>query len=1607
MRGTAAALLLLGVSLLFVVAASDVSSDATTSEGLSHMTAAERKVLGYINVRGPRKDWLKKVHRIHVVGRWGKKKAAAAAPVAAAARNVTKPQSVFRFERFPFRKFLSPLQHLAKRLEKQQNRGMKRYLRLRKLLLRRGLLKPEDVPEVSSGSRRRAANKRRKAAAKPIVVKSPRELALENQLAALKQRVAEREQEVRLRSITTCKKGDVYFCFRGRCACTPSQNAKCAGYGRILRCRQATEVGSVCRCAKQLSSGAARRAQAKVAARRARDFVKTCNISSAACRRARYIRRHSSLREWSRRRRYLNKMYGKTYRRYVELLARYFKKKYQIMMNEYQSKFKSNVALKKQLDELLAKHKAAMLHHAKLHASAFKRYSTLMAAYRKLDDKYNKLVDKYKADLTDALDNLKQQREALAAEQAETDKLTEENSKLDAKIKYLDSEIARIQALQAKSIADHKALLGRHQALRAEYAIHRKVTAEALKSHQANIRALGEKIAEAKERVDRARVRLVRAQSSAKAAARKAARAYKALKAKFDMLQKQTNEAAAHDQAALNTLRATETLLKSQIGSLKKAAVHAKATAVKATADRRQRLTDLIAKAKRDKKRFARKVTRLQKRIRKSRASIVRLTKRAKAAAVRFTAISKKNSGTLRVFAKLTKRHRRLQTAYRKQTQALRARVHRLTRDLTAARSKHRDAAAREKKWTRLARDNGAKEKAMQAIYDDMAAKYNKTSSLEQSQQQLITKLRNEITEIKSGKAPSARSGRKGGKNQDPFDLNRSNITTASCSEDAQFKEARLKNKQLLVHRYDHYEFYKVRVNGQMTNENIAKTCTGLGLQTPCDHPAYAGSDQDCTIVVKRALHFSYNPHHDFPRWLISGTYWYTSNGELTLYNTGTTHRWSTENDVNGEIMCVLPTRCKQAKFTWKGYRFYRVRVPGQVTNKKIAAACASEGLETPCDHPAYQNSRCVNVQKTATHLSYSPHHGDLPHKLIDRAYFYAGNNQFPLQNWRGTHRWAVPGDRDGITFCIAPAVPVDPRKAVAKWHGYAWYRVRIPGQVTNAKIMQACNQYGYQTPCDHPAYATLQNKCVTVMKRPLHLSYSPHHDFPRSVIDNMYFFAGSAGKFPLQNWQGTHRWAGVGDRHGDTLCIKRLRRPNSKKAVTTFRGFELFKVRVPGQMTNKAIKKACDKAGLLTVLDNEAYDADVASNVVTVLPFGRHMSYAPHHDLPARIINRVYFYAGVNNKFPLQSWRGTHRWAAAGDRNAVTMCAKRVDTSNKESPVAKWRGYNWFAVRVEGEMTNSNIMSACQNANMTTPCDHVAYASDDQCIVVMKEGGHLSYSPHNNFPRTIINGKYFFTGLTNRFALQNVDGTHRWARKSDINGETLCVRRLPPTRTGYLFARNGFRFYRERVNGAMTPSNVRKTCDAKNLFTVCDNPAYADGHCVAVVKRGLHLSYTPHSALDRADFSGAYFYAGRQNRLLQNWRNTHRWSGPGEVDGDTICVTPVEVDPKTVVATWRGYNWHKVLVEGPMTNTNIRKACLSRGYRCVMDHAAYNDGKCVVVNGAAHMSYNPHNDFPRDVIDRTYWYTGQGRQPLQNWRNTHRWANPAGDMWETALCIE
>lgn len=115
--------------------------------------------------------------------------------------------------------------------------------------------------------------------------------------------------------------------------------------------------------------------------------------------------------------------------------------------------------------------------------------------------------------------------------------------------------------------------------------------------------------------------------------------------------------------------------------------------------------------------------------------------------------------------------------------------------------------------------------------------------------------------------------------------------------------------------------------------------------------------------------------------------------------------------------------------------------------------------------------------------------------------------------------------------------------------------------------------------------------------------------------------------------------------------------------------------------------------------------------------------------------------------------------------------------------------------------------------------------------------------------------------------------GTHRWAAASDHDVDTLCVKRVPiGDDAGHKFNVNGFKVYKFRVHGRMTAHNIRKTCAKKDMMTPyvflllcvgraraglgfwflkrrmfrCDHPHYADGHCIALFKSAIHISYNP-----------------------------------------------------------------------------------------------------------------------------------------------------------------
>jgi len=408
----------------------------------------------------------------------------------------------------------------------------------------------------------------------------------------------------------------------------------------------------------------------------------------------------------------------------------------------------------------------------------------------------------------------------------------------------------------------------------------------------------------------------------------------------------------------------------------------------------------------------------------------------------------------------------------------------------------------------------------------------------------------------------------------------------------------------------------------------------------------------------------------------------------------------------------------------------------------------------------------------------------------------------------------------------------------------------------------------------------------------------------------------------------------------------------------------------------------------------------------------GIHLSYPPHKALPKDIEKDMFSYCGrANGGKALYTFHNTHRWSRNGDQDVYAFCVKPVKVNPKKKLVT-WRHYDWYKVRVNGEMNGNNILKACRKYGYKTPCDHKAY-KDANCVVVNWHG-HMSHNSHQNFPRKVIDRVFFYAANANRGkTLMNYRNTHRWSNKGDINGVTMCVKREKVTGAApkKVATKNDWEFYKTFVPGHMTSTNIYNACKKASMLPACNHPSYADGKCVAVFKRGYHLSYPPHRLLPRAIEENIYTYCGRANsgRSLYAYRNTHRWSNNGDQDGYTFCVKHTKVDPKTSVATWKGYKWYKVQVQGTVNSSSIKAACDKYGYKTPCDHKNYYDGKCTKIAGFnGHLSYSRHHDFPRSVIDRSFFYCGRanGYRALQNYRYTHRWSN-RGDVDGVTLCMK
>ena len=240
-------------------------------------------------------------------------------------------------------------------------------------------------------------------------------------------------------------------------------------------------------------------------------------------------------------------------------------------------------------------------------------------------------------------------------------------------------------------------------------------------------------------------------------------------------------------------------------------------------------------------------------------------------------------------------------------------------------------------------------------------------------------------------------------------------------------------------------------------------------------------------------------PSHSFT--LANNKFFYcgAANGDKSLHNTGTTHRWSDGNDKVGTTLCVQLNEKSQEETKWNGWTFVPTNIQGQRTSANILEACNAARLETPCDNPSYSDGKCVTT--FANHLSVTPQHADFT--LTDNKYFYAGvqSNGFSLGSTVASHRWATADNQNGQTLCVTGN---EKAQNPQNWNGWWWIPTEVKGYPNSANILAACTALGYQTPCDHPSYN--DGKC-TVGFSGGHMSYIGHNNFV--LANNKFFYCG------------------------------------------------------------------------------------------------------------------------------------------------------------------------------------------------------------------------------------------------------------------------------------------------------------------------------------------------------------------------------------------------------------------------------------------------------------------------------------------------------------------
>jgi len=467
--------------------------------------------------------------------------------------------------------------------------------------------------------------------------------------------------------------------------------------------------------------------------------------------------------------------------------------------------------------------------------------------------------------------------------------------------------------------------------------------------------------------------------------------------------------------------------------------------------------------------------------------------------------------------------------------------------------------------------------------------------------------------------------------------------------------------------KYKNHEIERVPVSGKMISDNIYKACEAKSMKPVCDHANYF--DGRCEMVGEH-WHFSHQHHsvrqRKMPAESLRDAYIYCgrANHHWALQQTYNGHRWSNNNDRDGDTLCTKASKQFAGSFDWEGYLLHRVNVKGYITSQNILKACKAKGMKPLCDHSSYNDGKCL-LAGSNWHFSHPSH--DRSHQVpVDKvkfAFFYCGraNHNRALLNTGTSHKWTRDNyERDGDTFCAQRDPEFMKKYGKFKYKGHTVTRVKVSGEMRSSNIEKACTAKGMRPVCDHASY--MDGKC-TLLGGNWHMSH-PHHTRSqqlggkkfRMALIGAYMYCGRAhggvNGWALQHTKNSHRWSNSRDKDGETLCAK------ADTDKFNWRTYTLHRALISGRVNSASIKSACNKKGMRPVCEN--WNANYNDGHCTPLGPWHMSNQAYRNGMPLNSIRSSFFYCGrAHGDRSLYNIGNSHRWTRGWEENGETWCVK------------------------------------------------------------------------------------------------------------------------------------------------------------------------------------------------------------------------------------------------------------------------------------------------------------------------------------------------------------